>query len=69
MSRFAGSQSARLHGKNVNIGHCMQTFQPNFVDTCHVIGTIDFYHFIPLLLTLTFWLHFLAHFATDQDEI
>ena len=47
-----------------------------------LIGTIDFYHFIPLLLTLTlpggnkvstkqnlFWLQFLALFSSDQDEI
>ena len=45
------------------------------------LGTIDFYHFIPGLLTLTLleghkvsakqthWLHFLPHLSSDQDEI
>ena len=43
--------------------------------------TIDFNHFASILVTLTMaggheasakhtsWLHFLAHFLTDQDEI
>ena len=46
-----------------------------------VIGTVDFYHLIPLSLTLTLagvtrsarsetcWLHFLLHFSADQNEI
>ena len=46
-----------------------------------LIGTIDFYHFLLLSLTLTllgitrpaqiktYWLHFLAHFSSDRDEI
>ena len=45
------------------------------------IGSIDFYHIIPLSLTLTlpwghklsmkktYWLHVLPHFSSDQDEI
>ena len=35
------------------LGHYMQNVQPNFVIPSMLIGTIDFYHFIPLLLTLT----------------
>ena len=31
----------------------MQTFQPIFVVPAMFVGTIDFYHFIPLSLTLT----------------
>ena len=46
-----------------------------------LMGTIDFYNFIPVSLTLTlpgahkvsanktYWLHFLPHFSSDQDEI
>ena len=46
-----------------------------------LIGTIDFYYSVPLLLTFTLpwghkvntkqtsWFHFLAHFSTDQHEI
>ena len=65
---------AVLHGKSLNIGHYTQTIQPNiFLPVVHV-GTIDFYHFIPYLLTLTLpgdtrsaqtktsWIYFLALF-------
>ena len=59
------------------------TFCTNFLTKfCHTaIGTIHFYHSIPLSVPLTLfgghksaksktsWLHFLAHFSTDQDEI
>ena len=41
------------HGKNFNVGHYTQTFQPNFFTPAIHIGNIDFYHFIPLSLTLT----------------
>ena len=46
-----------------------------------LVGTIDFYHYIPLSLTLTLpgghkvnakqnlWASFLPHFSCDQDEI
>ena len=44
---------AVLCGKNFNIGHYMQTVQPNFVIPVMLIGTIDFYYFISLSLTLT----------------
>ena len=45
------------------------------------VGSIDFYHFIPLSVAFTLagvtrsvesrtsWLHFLTHFSTDQDKI
>ena len=79
-SRMAGWLS--WLGKNFNIGCYMQTFRPIFFIPAMLIGTIDFYHFIPLPLTLTLpgftrsaqsktsWLHFLTHiFLTDQDEI
>ena len=35
-----------LCGKNFNIWHYAQTFQPNFSIPAMLIGTIDFYHFI-----------------------
>ena len=59
--------------KNFDIGFYLQTFQPIFFIPTMLIGTIDFYHFMPLSLTLTLprvtrsaqsktcWLHFLAH--------
>ena len=37
-----------LHGKNFNIGYYMQKFQPNIFIPAMLIGTIDFYYFIPL---------------------
>ena len=43
---------AVLLGRNFNIGHYMQSFQPNFVMPAMPIGTIDFYHFTPLSLVL-----------------
>ena len=36
-----------------SIGHYSQTFEPNFFIPARLIGTIGFYHFIPLSLTLT----------------
>ena len=65
-----------MRGKNFNVGHYMQTFQPIFLIPAMLIGTIDFYHFIPISLTLTLagvtrsaqsktsWIYFLAHFST-----
>ena len=58
-----------------------RSFQPTFLILAMLIDTINFYHFIPLSLTLTLlWGHkvsakqnllgyFLPHFSTDQDEI
>ena len=44
---------ANLAWQNFNIGHYTQTLQPFFfIPTMH-IGTIDFYHFIPLSVALT----------------
>ena len=46
---------AGQHSKNFNSGHHMQTVQSNFL-VCiadSLIGTIYFYHFIPLSLALT----------------
>ena len=52
-----------------------------FIIPAMLIGTFDFYHFIPLSVTLTlpgltrstrnktYWLRFLAHFSSDRDEI
>ena len=45
-------QSAILHGKNFTVGHSMQTMQPNLLVPAMLIGTIDFYRSVPLLLTL-----------------
>ena len=44
---------AILHDKKLNIGHNMQTFQPNYFIPAMLIGTIDFHHLKPLSLTLT----------------
>ena len=43
---------AVLRGKNFNVGHYKQTFQQMYFITDMCIGTIDFYYFIPLSLTL-----------------
>ena len=72
---------AFLYNKHLNVGYYSQTFQQIiFIPAMH-IGTIDFYHFLPLSLTLTLsgisgsvqsktsWLHVLPHFWTDQDEM
>ena len=40
-------------GKNLSIGHCLQTEQPNFFIPAVLIDTINLYDFIPLSLTLT----------------
>ena len=45
------SQSAFLHGKNFNIGYYTQTTQQKFFIPAMLIGTIDFYHLMPLSLT------------------
>ena len=59
----------------------MQTFQQVFFIPAMLIGTINFYHFIPLSAILTLaWGHkvstrqsllasFLTHFSADEDEV
>ena len=42
-----------LCGKNFNVRCYMQTFHPNLFIPTMLVGTIDFYHCIPLSLTLT----------------
>ena len=49
---LAGWLSA-LFGKNFNVRCYMQTFQPNLFIPTMLVGTSDFYHCIPLSLTLT----------------
>ena len=45
--------SAISCSKTFSTGHYTQTVQPNCVIPAMLIGTTDFYHFIPLSLTLT----------------
>ena len=46
-------QSSNLHDRKLNIGHYMQTCEPNLFIPAMLIGTIDFCHFIPFSLNLT----------------
>ena len=46
------SQPAVLCSKNFDIGHYMQIFEPTLFIPAMLIGTIDFYHFIPPSLTM-----------------
>ena len=77
---LAGQLSWR--GKNCNVGHYKQIFQPNFFHTCHayrqLLASTSLYHFSRLwswrmvtrqTQSRTSWLHFLLHFSTDQDEV
>ena len=78
-SCFSGP--AGLRGKNVHIGHYMQIVHPAFFIPALRIANIDFYHCVPLSLTLalpgghkgceekTYWLHFLPHFSVATREI
>ena len=52
-------------------------FYRNIFIFATLLGTFDFSHFVPLSVTLTLteghkvracWLHFFAHFSTDQHE-
>ena len=77
--RLAGWLAVIL-GKNSD-EHYTQTVPPNSFIPAILIGTIDFYHFIPLSLTLTLprghtisamqnlMALFSQHFSSDQDEI
>ena len=42
-----------LHGKNFNIGHTCKYFSEFLWIRAMLVGTIDFYHFMPLSLTFT----------------
>ena len=45
---WPASQSADcLHGKNIDIGHTMQTYLPNLFILVLLVGTIDFSHVVP----------------------
>ena len=82
-SIYLSGWPAVLHGKNFDIGYYMQTVtvQPNLIIPAICIGSIDLFHFILLLQTLTLpWGHkinvkqnllpsFLAHFSSDQNKI
>ena len=45
--------TGRFAWQNFNIGHYMQTVQPNLFIPAMLIGTIDFYNVMLLSLTLT----------------
>ena len=76
-----GQQPAHLCGRNLSVGHCVQTLQLNLFISAVLLRTIDFSHFIPLSLILTLagvmrsaesksiWLYFLSYFSSDKDEI
>ena len=53
-SRLLSIHPAILCGKNFGIGHCAQPFQPNSFILTMLVGTIEFYHVVPLSLTLAF---------------
>ena len=46
-------QLAILHRKDLSAGHYVQTFQANFLIHAKLLDTIDFYHFVPLSVTMT----------------
>ena len=81
MGSLTGSWLSILCGNNLNVGHYLKTFQPHFFTLALVIGTVNFYHFIPLSMTLTLvgghkisaeqnlLVSFFAHFSIDQEEI
>ena len=68
-----------LHDESFDDGHDMQTFQPNsFVPAMLAWSPVILCHFQwpSLLLRVTrqaegktCWVHFLAHFSADQDEV
>ena len=71
-----------LYNESCSFGgpSCVANFQPVVFIPVMLIGTIDFYHFMSLSLTVTLagvtssaqsktaWLHFLPYFSSDQDE-
>ena len=75
-------QPAILCGKNINVGHYMQTSHPQFFHTCHAYRHHGLLQFCITFTDLdlgrgpqdhckakTSWLHFLTKFLIDQDEI
>ena len=52
-SRTPDGRPSILLGTNVNIKHYEQTYQLNSVTPAMLIGTIDYYHFTPLSVTLS----------------
>ena len=50
---WLGVRPLVFRGKNFSVGYCTQTSELNFFIPAMLIGTIDYYHFIPLSLTLT----------------
>ena len=48
----SGPQTICLVAGTLNIGHFTQTLQPIFFYTAMLKFTVNFYHFIPLSLTL-----------------
>ena len=59
--------------KNLNTGHRTQTFKSNLFIPVMFIGTIDFYHFISVTLTLAgsnkpAQTKQVAHFSAKWDE-
>ena len=77
-SKPAGHLSV-LCGENFNIRHYMQTVQPNISIPAILVGTVDFYQFIQLSLTLpgdhkisakqNLLVSFCGHFSSDQDGL
>ena len=45
-------RSSLVCSKSFNVGHYTQNFEPSFLIPAMLIFTIDFFHFIPLSLTL-----------------
>ena len=55
---LTGQLVGHLAWQSFNVGHYTPSVQPNLFIPAMLTGTIDFYHFIPLSLTLTLsWGH------------
>ena len=52
LSIWSASRPGFLRGKYFYAGHYTEAFQPIFSIPA-IIGTIDFYHFVPLSMALT----------------
>ena len=69
---------AVFYGINFSVGHYTQTFQLIFSIQAMLMGTINIYHYttftdmagdLKVSTSKTSWVHLLAHFSADQDEI